>query len=138
MNVGKHLYRMNAVMGRCEQLQDEGKGGGVTAEAQTELPRRSTTRIHRGRKSGTSNGRSKKRIVVEEVVKEARAAWDNKMEEFMQCGIEPVAQQSEETVEDFRERQARACLPEDKHWKYICCACGEAAHDTACGSCISP
>ena len=37
LNVGKHLYRMNAVMGRCEQLQDEGKGGGVTAEAQKEL-----------------------------------------------------------------------------------------------------
>ena len=84
--------------------------------------------------------RRKKGDIVEdeEVVKEARAAWDNKMEEFMQHRIEAVVRQSEETVKEFRERQARACLPEEKHWKYICCACGGAAHDTACGSCISP
>ena len=48
MNVGKHLYRMNAVMGRCEQLQDEGEG--ECRRARTEH-----TRID----EHISNGRSK-------------------------------------------------------------------------------
>ena len=57
LNVGKHLYRMNAVMERCEQLQDKGFVGGVTMEAQKELSRRSTARIQRGHKAGTGDGR---------------------------------------------------------------------------------
>ena len=140
LNVGKHLYRMNAVMERCEQLQDKGFVGGVTMEAQKELSRRSTARIQRGHKAGTGDGRRIIGGIVEdeEAVKEARAAWDSKMEEFMQRRIEAVVQQPKETMREFRERQARACLPEEKHWKYICCACGGAAHDAACGSCISP
>ena len=133
MNVGRHLYRMNAVMQRCEQLQDEGFVGGVTKEAQKELSRRSTARTQRGHKAGTGGTAES-----EEAVKEARAAWDSKMKEFMQRGIEAVAQQPKETMREFRERQARACLPEERHWKYICCACGGAAHDATCGSCISP
>ena len=47
---------------------------------------------------------------------------------------------NDKNTEDFRARQARACLPEEKHWKHICCVCGEATHNIAdeCGECISP
>ena len=67
------------------------------------------------------------------MVKEANAAWTAKMEKCVQRRID-------ETTEDFRERQARACLPEEKHWKHICCACGEATHNIAdeCREYISP
>ena len=63
------------------------------------------------------------------------------MEEFLQRKIEEVQHRAGETTDKFRERQARSCIPEKKHWKHICWACGEATHDTgegACGECVSP
>ena len=74
------------------------------------------------------------------MTKEARMAWTSKKEEFMQRKVEKVEFRRGELMEDFRERQARACLSDEKYWKHICCACGEATHDMKdeCGECISP
>ena len=136
LNVDRHLYNMDASMRACTELQNECMSGGVTERAQEELSRRSTTRTLKRQKAGADVdiGRSAG------VVKEANAAWTVKMEEFMQRRIEKVEHRSGETAEDFRERQARACLPEEKHWKHVCCVCDEAIHDIAdeCGECISP
>ena len=111
-------------------------GDEVTGRAQEELSGRSTARTQKRQRAGADVNRSES----EGVIKEASTAWTVKMEEFMQRKIEKVEQRSEETAKDFRKRQARACLPEEKHWKHICCACGEATHDVTdeCGECISP
>ena len=136
LNVGRHLYNMDPSMRACAGLHGKCMGGEVTERAQEGLSRRSTARTQKRQKAGADVNRSRS----EGVVKEANAAWTIKMKEFMQRGIEKAEQRSGETMEDFRERQARACLPEEKHWKHICCVCGEVSHDIAdeCEECISP
>ena len=138
LNLGRHLYmyNMDASMRACAELQSEGMGGKVTERAQEELSRRSTARTQKRQKADADVNRSSR----EGVVKEANAAWTVKMEEFMQRMTRKVEQRSGERTEDFRERQARACLPEEKYWKHICCSCGEATHNITDerGECISP
>lgn len=51
LNVGRHLYNMDASMRARTELQNEGMGGGVTERAQEELSRRSTARTQKRQKS---------------------------------------------------------------------------------------
>ena len=111
----------------------------MTEGAQKELSRPSEARKRKKRVQKTDVNTVRSRCG--DAIKEAKTAWAVKMEEFMQRRIEEVQQTTGETMERFRERQARSCLPEEKHWKHICCACGEATHDSreeACGECVSP
>jgi hypothetical protein len=132
LNVGRQLYQMSVDMRVCAELQREGIDGGVTSEAQKELSRRSAAQKQKEKKAGRDR--------ADDTTKEDRMAWSSVMEEFMQGKIGVVKLVMGEHAEDFRERQARTCLPDEKHWGHICCACGEATHsmEDECGECISP
>ena len=120
LNIGSQLYQMDVVMRMCAELQRKGEGGGVTEEAQEELSGRSAARRRKKGKASRDRG--------EDVTKEARMAWTSKKEEFMQRKVERVEFRRGELMKDFRERQARACLPDEKYWKHICCACMWRGH----------
>ena len=65
-------------------------------------------------------------------------AWTSKTEEFLRGEIPITQQLAEETNEMFERRQATSCLPPEKFWCLICCACGKPTHDMKEGSCFSP
>ena len=64
LNVGRHLYDMDASMRACAELQSEDMGGEVTERAQEELSRRSTARTQKRQKTGADVNRSRSAGVV--------------------------------------------------------------------------
>ena len=118
LNVGRQLSSMDACMKACTMLQEQGRGGTVTERAQKELSERSEAR-KRGKRVQKADATTV-RSGCGDAIKEAKTAWAAKMEEFMRRGIEEVQQLTGETTERFRERQARSCLPEEKHWNLLC------------------
>ena len=65
-------------------------------------------------------------------------AWTSKTEEFLRGEIPTTQQLAEEATEVFERRQATSCLPPEKFWCLICCACGKPTHNMAEGSCFPP
>ena len=55
--LASQLYQMSVDMRVCAELQREGKGGGVTPEAQKELSRRSAARKQKEKKAEQGQSR---------------------------------------------------------------------------------